>query len=98
MKKFQRCIEDFTCKNCGQFVSGNGYTNHCPRCLYSLHVDESPGDRASHCGGLMEPVGVEVQKGEYILSHKCLTCGVTKRNRTAAADDFNVILEIMRKG
>ena len=31
--------------------------------LSSLHVDEDPGDRASDCGGIMEPVAVWVRKG-----------------------------------
>ena len=31
--------------------------------LSSLHVDEEPGDRASDCGGIMEPVAVWVRKG-----------------------------------
>ena len=31
-------------------------------CLSSLHVDEEPGDRASDCGGIMEPVAVWVRK------------------------------------
>jgi hypothetical protein len=31
--------------------------------LSSLHVDEEPGDCASDCGGIMEPVAVWVRKG-----------------------------------
>ncbi|MEK7061411.1 MAG: RNHCP domain-containing protein, partial [Patescibacteria group bacterium] len=43
---FVKKIEDFVCKVCGTKVKGTGYTNHCPNCLYSLHVDEEvPGDR-----------------------------------------------------
>ncbi|GIW69886.1 MAG: hypothetical protein KatS3mg101_0633 [Patescibacteria group bacterium] len=57
-KLFQKKKENFICKNCGYFVIGNGYTNHCPRCLYSEHVDINPGDRANTCEGLMEPVGI----------------------------------------
>lgn len=51
----------FVCENCGCKVrplTKGGYRNHCPHCLYSKHVDINPGDRASECGGLMEPVGV----------------------------------------
>ena len=64
---FIRKTEDFVCENCGQEVKGNGYTNHCPRCLYSKHVDINPGDRASDCGGLMKPVAVELRHGERII-------------------------------
>ena len=61
MKRFNRRIEDFTCEHCGTEVHGNGYTNHCPNCLWSKHVDINPGDRAADCGGLMEPIAVEIQ-------------------------------------
>ena len=43
--------------------AGSDHRNHCPNCLSSLHVDEEPGDRASDCGGIMEPVAVWVRKG-----------------------------------
>lgn len=65
--KTHACSEVFTCKNCGRVVvpegAGSTHRNHCPNCLCSLHVDEEPGDRASACGGLMEPVAVWVRKG-----------------------------------
>ncbi|WDF05905.1 RNHCP domain-containing protein [Shouchella hunanensis] len=35
--------------------ANGSYRNHCPFCLYSKHQDIIPGDRASTCGGLMEP-------------------------------------------
>ena len=69
-KKFQRTIEDFTCEQCNFAVKGNGYTNHCPKCLWSKHVDVNPGDRAATCGGLMEPIGAEVGGGgTYHCAH-----------------------------
>src|SRR3989344_2693847 len=55
---FKKVIEDFTCEHCDTFVEGDGYTNHCPKCLWSLHVDNEPGDRANNCNGLMEPFGI----------------------------------------
>ncbi|MEK7158524.1 MAG: RNHCP domain-containing protein, partial [Patescibacteria group bacterium] len=45
-RTFQRRVEDFTCESCGAQVTGDGYTNHCPQCLVSKHVDVYPGDRA----------------------------------------------------
>ena len=59
MKKFQKRVEDFCCENCGTEVTGNGYTNHCPKCLYSKHVDINPGDRLNSCGSMMKPTNIE---------------------------------------
>lgn len=42
-----------------------------PNCLTSLHVDIEPGDRASDCGGHMEPVAVWVRRGgEWAIIHR----------------------------
>jgi len=87
--KFIRKKEDFTCERCGFFVAGNVYTNHCPNCLWSRHVDINPGDRAAACGGLMKPVKIEKKGVEYLISHECLKCGHKKKNKMAAGDDFN---------
>ena len=38
-KKFQKKSENFKCGNCGASVKGEGYRNHCPKCLWSKHVD-----------------------------------------------------------
>ena len=92
MKLFQRRIEDFVCENCGYKVSGTGYTNHCPKCLYSNHVDVNPGDRAEICMGLMKPIGVHQVQGEYTISYKCVKCGKVSKNKLAAEDDFDQII------
>ena len=91
-QNFKRQIEDFTCENCGTEVLGTGYTNHCPACLYSKHVDISPGDRAETCGGLMEPIEVALEKGKYIITQKCLKCGKVWRNEASAGDDIGQFL------
>ena len=96
-KKFQRRTEGFTCERCGCRVLGNGYTNHCPACLWSKHVDVMPGDRASKCGGPMEPIDVQLRKGQYILLHECLVCGHVKLNKSAREDNFEQILIAARK-
>jgi len=93
-RKFQRLIEDFTCENCGEPVSGDGYTNHCPVCLWSRHVDINPGDRLAECKGLMTPIQVDRKKGEYRILHRCVDCGHEKWNKANKADDFEVILQI----
>lgn len=97
-KRFQRRIEDFTCEQCGASVAGSGYTNHCPRCLYSKHVDVNPGDRAANCGGLMQPVAVGSDHGEQTILHRCVTCGHEKWNKVAAKDDVDQIIQISAAG
>jgi rubrerythrin len=86
--------EDFTCGHCGSGVKGNGYTNHCPKCLWSKHVDVNPGDRAATCGGLMRPISFEQKGGEINLIHECVVCGYQKRNKLAPADDLARLSEL----
>lgn len=93
-KKFQRKIEDFVCEHCGQEVVGDGYTNHCPHCLWSKHVDENPGDRASECGGMMKPVGVEQRNGEWRIIHQCEKCDARRPNRLAKNDSMDAVTQI----
>lgn len=96
--KFQRRIENFVCEHCGKKIVGNGYTNHCPHCLHSKHVDIYPGDRECACQGLMEPISVEPKKDGYVIVFKCQKCGFVKKNKSAENDDFEAILEIARNG
>lgn len=82
----------FTCKNCGWPVvssgAGSAHRNHCPNCLYSVHLDDKPGDRKSDCHGRMEPIGVWVRKGdEWAVIHRCTICGKICSNRIAADDN-----------
>ncbi len=97
-RKFQRRTENFVCENCGASVTGDGYTNHCPQCLWSKHVDIHPGDRAAQCKGLMEPVGALQKGSETILIHRCVVCHHIKRNRTAADDNFDLLIELLAQG
>ena len=94
MKRFTKTVEDFTCAHCGAHVLGNGYTNHCPKCLYSRHVDNTPGDRAATCGGMMKPIAVEKSGENFIITHKCEKCGKVIRQHTAADDDMDTIITI----
>lgn len=96
----------FTCAHCGYLVQpleNGSVRNHCPSCLYSLHVDEFPGDRASLCSGVLEPIQIEqsAKKG-WIIVHRCQKCGAEKRNKAALddpnqPDDFNAIIQLSRK-
>lgn len=93
-KNFTRTVEDFTCEVCGTFVKGNGYTNHCPVCLSSKHVDINPGDRASGCGGIMLASALEMKKGEQYIVHTCTHCTHTRRNKVSTDDNFRAILAL----
>jgi hypothetical protein len=95
--KFQRRIEDFRCENCGTQVVGNGFTNHCPKCLWSKHVDINPGDRSELCGGMMEPIGVESKADGYRILFRCTRCGEERWNKTAPEDDFEVLLQVAKR-
>jgi DNA-directed RNA polymerase subunit M/transcription elongation factor TFIIS len=89
---FTRRIEDFVCAHCGTEVQGSGYTNHCPKCLYSKHVDKDPGDRLEECGGLMEPIRIEGSAAEPRIIHRCQKCGIERPVKASAADDPDAIL------
>lgn len=96
-KNFIRKKEDFACEVCKTKVKGTGYTNHCPNCLFSKHVDEKiPGDRLSKCQGLMEPVDVELLHGEYSLLHRCQKCEKIAKNKTSPEDNFEKIIELSK--
>lgn len=96
------CAESFTCKICGTFIvpegAGSQHRNHCPKCLSSVHVDNEPGDRASLCKGIMDPIGVWVRKnGEWAIIHRCRLCGVLSSNRIAADDNPTLLMSIAVK-
>lgn len=90
--KTHPCTDAFTCKTCGWLVvsdgAGSNHRNHCPSCLYSVHLDNKPGDRESECHGRMEPIAVWVRKkGEWAIIHRCTICGKICSNRVAADDN-----------
>lgn len=91
---FQRNEEDFTCERCQTVVEGDGYTNHCPECLWSKHVDIYPGDRAATCRGLMRPIEIYEQGGTFLVFHKCEACGYIKKNRLSRNDNMETVIKI----
>lgn len=95
-KRFQRKKEDFVCEYCGKEVKGSGYTNHCPFCLWSKHVDINPGDRAASCGGMMKPTRVEIKKGEHSIINRCEKCSYEKRNKISDNDDFDEVIKLSK--
>jgi len=91
---FKRVQENFTCEHCGKDVQGSGYTNHCPSCLWSKHVDVYPGDRRAACRALMEPIGAEMRGGSFVLTHRCVACGHEQKNKVAKEDDADVLFSL----
>lgn len=93
----QRKKENFRCRNCGEWVVGNGYTDHCFKCLWGRHRDELvPGDRASACGGMMKPLRVWFKAGKYRIDYKCNDCGHRFVVDAAKKDDREKLLEMLR--
>ncbi|PIP65103.1 RNHCP domain-containing protein [Candidatus Peregrinibacteria bacterium CG10_big_fil_rev_8_21_14_0_10_49_16] len=86
--------EPFTCEHCHSPVTPlpRSYRNHCPKCLYSKHVDDSgPGSRDAACHGLMKPTGIDGQAGSgFVVMHECVTCGKLERNKAAEDDDLTL--------
>ena len=96
---------EFDCAACGRHVlplNNGSYRNHCPFCLASVHVDVTPGDRASECLGVMtaEQIDYHPKKGFQIV-HVCGTCGHRQRNKVAEncrqPDDRDLIMRIQSR-
>ena len=96
MKNFHMINESFQCENCGYNVPKSNYTarDHCPKCLYSKHLDINPGDRSNNCKGLMKPIGIEKFKDTYKIIYECLKCHKNHKNIVLKDDDFNKIIEL----
>lgn len=101
-KRFKKNDNGFVCINCKKEVHPLGYSsrNHCPFCLYSLHVDIMPGDRANSCQGVLKPIKVDFNsKKGYVIIHKCEKCGEIVRNRCAneakdQPDDISLLIRL----
>lgn len=105
-KNFISVNDGFTCENCCKVIlplKNGSCRNHCPYCFYSKHVDEVPGDRASECQGLMEPVGYDYNsKKGYMIIHKCIKCGKIIKNKLSfddpvQPDDYDFFLKLIQK-
>ena len=91
---FTRTIESFVCKICGREVRGDGYTNHCPQCLWSVHCDVNPGDREEPCRGLMEPVAILIKHSVKHIVHRCQKCKIERQVRAGKDDDQAALLAL----
>lgn len=98
MKQFVKKDEAFTCINCGKEVGPLGYTtrDHCPHCLYSIHIDIMPGDRANTCKGILKPIGIEKFKDTYKIVYRCEKCHEEHKNIMATDDNLDEIINISK--
>lgn len=111
MKRMDNTTEPiFECCHCSLEVTpnpsmGTAHRNHCNHCLWSKHVDTTPGDRASACLGCMEPIGVTLKHegqdkygkeklGDVMLVHRCTACNAINLNRIAADDPEDLIVKV----
>lgn len=105
-KRFQILNDSFICRNCGRDVAPTAQTtprDHCPFCLWGLHADINPGDRANRCRGKLKPIGINTHtKKEYIIIYDCERCGERVRAKAIlsdenGADDMDAIIELSSK-
>ena len=96
MKLFSMKDEEFICLNCGSKVSKLNYSarDHCNHCLYSVHVDVNPGDRANTCKGTLVPIGIEKFKNTYKIIYKCNKCNELHKNIMAKDDNYDEIIRL----
>ncbi|WP_460745709.1 RNHCP domain-containing protein [Nocardiopsis oceani] len=92
--------ESFRCAHCRLDVPlralGTAHRNHCPHCLTSLHVDgRVPGDRVADCHGRMAATSVSARPdGEWLIIHRCLSCGELSANRVAGDDNARALVRL----
>ena len=105
-KRFTKNDSGFICMHCGREVLPleKSSRNHCPFCLWSVHVDINPGDRANTCRGQMRPISAEPDsKKGYVIIYECTECGEIHRNRAALrdgeqSDDISLIIKLTAMG
>ena len=95
---FQKTVEDFVCEFCGNPVKGTGFTNHCPKCLWSKHVDVSPGDRMALCRGLMRPIRIDGSSPDYTIIHQCVKCDHRSKIKALPEDMPAVVMFVEHVG
>jgi len=95
--KFKRTKENFICASCGAKIIGTGYTDHCPNCLYSKHVDVFPGDRQAKCGGLMQPISATIKGQSYVIFYQCQKCGYQSSVKAGKDDNLETIIALINK-
>jgi DNA-directed RNA polymerase subunit RPC12/RpoP len=99
MKKFTKNNENFICINCSKEVEKHPTSSrdHCNYCLYSLHVDIFPGDRANTCRGVLRPIDIKTSNGKTQIVYVCEKCGEIENNIVASDDNEEEILMLTNK-
>jgi DNA-directed RNA polymerase subunit RPC12/RpoP len=99
MKKFQKNNQTFVCINCKEQVPPHPTSSrdHCSYCLFGLHVDLNPGDRANNCKGVLEPIGVETLNQKERIVYRCKKCNELIKNITAPDDNRKMITDLYQK-
>jgi hypothetical protein len=100
--QFTKINDSFYCLYCNFSVPPAQSTcrDHCPKCLFSIHVDINPGDRSSLCKGILKPIAWSQHKKKgYMIHYQCELCGQEKRNKfleydSLIPDDFNTLLKL----
>lgn len=92
-KKFIKNNEGFICINCKKKVEPHPTSSrdHCNACLYGLHVDVYPGDRANNCKGILQPISLEIANGKEKIVYSCQTCKKEIKCIKAPDDDIMVL-------
>ncbi len=112
-KRWQNINADFRCGNCKEMVfieaaMGTTQRNHCNICLWSMHLDTKPGNRASLCRSRMEPVALTFKHngldkfgserhGDIMLVHLCKGCAEVNINRIASDDSSVEIMNVFER-
>ena len=95
---FVKNDNEFICVNCNQKVEKLKYTSrdHCNHCLYSIHVDITPGDRANDCKGILVPINViETSKKGKVIIYRCSKCKKEIRDVVAKDDNQEAIYKVV---
>jgi RNHCP domain len=103
-----RCAHCHAIVSSTHLLSGVNNRNHCPYCLWSCHLDLfAAGDRLSACKAPMKPIGLTMKRGrnkyqpdargELMLIHTCIECGVLSINRIAADDDSETVIAVFQE-
>ena len=96
LAKFVKNNEAFICIACGREVAAHPSSSrdHCNHCLTGQHVDVHPGDRMNECGGVLEPIGLQMRSGKTQIVFRCKKCRAQVLNVVAPDDDQALIAEL----
>ena len=85
--------ESFVCIHCKRDVPIGGVKirDHCPFCLWGMHLDNVPGDRSAQCDGRMKPMSLESISGKTWIHYKCTSCAHQFRVCAHPDDQLDVL-------